>query len=69
VVSVCETHRAEKAHFNYMYPLATTSIKDKVAAVAASYGAAGVEFEPEAEAQIEAYTKVGQLKTKVGGED
>jgi formyltetrahydrofolate synthetase len=59
VVRVCNEQRADPAaQFKFLYNL-DTSVKAKVAAVAASYGAAGVEYSPEAEAQIAAAEAAG----------
>ncbi len=46
-------------HFEFLYPL-DWSIKQKIEAIATRiYGAAGVEYSPEAEAKIELYTRLG----------
>lgn len=58
VVKLCDEFRAEKKTFNFLYPL-DISIKDKISAVAASYGADGVDYTDEANAQIEVYTQAG----------
>jgi len=52
---------AEKpSHFQFLYPLDTTTIKEKIEAVAREvYGADGVDYSPEAEARIEEYTRLG----------
>ncbi|TYH75444.1 hypothetical protein ES332_D04G019400v1 [Gossypium tomentosum] len=42
----------------YLYPL-DISIKEKIEAIAKSYGASGVEYTEQAEKQIEMYTKQG----------
>ncbi|XP_010529904.1 PREDICTED: formate--tetrahydrofolate ligase [Tarenaya hassleriana] len=42
----------------FLYPL-DTSIKEKIEAIANSYGASGVEYSEQAEKQIEIYTKQG----------
>lgn len=42
----------------FLYPL-DTSIKDKIEAIANSYGAKGVEYSEQAEKQIEMYSKQG----------
>lgn len=55
VQKACEQHNGE---FKFLYPL-DISIKEKIEAIAASYGAAGVEYSPEAEKQIETYTRQG----------
>lgn len=45
--------------FSFLYPL-DASIKQKIEAIAHHiYGADGVDYSPEAEAQIEAYTRLG----------
>ncbi|KAG0492365.1 hypothetical protein HPP92_005763 [Vanilla planifolia] len=43
---------------NFLYPLDIT-IKEKIEAIAKSYGASGVEYSEQAEKQIELYTKQG----------
>ena len=63
VERACAAARAEAAagrsSFRFLYPL-EASIKDKIATVAREvYGAAGVEYEPEAEKKIEAYAAAG----------
>ena len=45
-------------NFEFLYPL-DGSIKDKIEAIAKFYGAAGVDYSPEAEAKIELYTRLG----------
>lgn len=55
VQKACEQHSGE---FKFLYPL-DISIKEKIEAIAKSYGAAGVEYSPEAEKQIETYTRQG----------
>ncbi len=45
-------------HFQFLYPL-DISIKEKIEAIAAYYGADGVDFEPEAERKLELYTRLG----------
>lgn len=42
----CEQHNGE---FKFLYPL-NLSIKEKIAAIVASYGADGVEYSPEVRA-------------------
>jgi formyltetrahydrofolate synthetase len=55
VVSACEKPRK----FEFLYPL-EASIKDKINAIVTKvYGGADVEYSPEAEKQIERYTKQG----------
>lgn len=44
----------------FLYPL-DISIKDKIEAIARSYGASGVEYSDQAEKQIEMYTRQGFL--------
>lgn len=44
--------------FKFLYPL-SASIKEKIEAIAAYYGADGVDYEPEAERKIEMFTKLG----------
>jgi formyltetrahydrofolate synthetase len=49
----------ESSNFNFLYPL-DIPIKDKIEKIAKEiYGADGVDYSPEAEAQIEEYTKLG----------
>ncbi|XP_074292598.1 formate--tetrahydrofolate ligase [Silene latifolia] len=55
VQKACESV-TEKMRF--LYPL-DISIKEKIEAIAKSYGAAGVEYSEQAEKQIEMYTKQG----------
>lgn len=55
VQKACEN--ATKA-LKFLYPL-DIGIKDKIEAIAKSYGADGVEYSEEAEKQIEMYTKQG----------
>lgn len=45
-------------NFQFLYPL-DLSIKDKIETIAKYYGAAGVDYEPEAERKIELYTRLG----------
>ena len=55
VIAACN----QPSNFEFLYPLDLT-IKQKIEAIAVKiYGAAGVEFSPQAEAQIEAYTRNG----------
>jgi formyltetrahydrofolate synthetase len=51
---------AEKRnHFEFLYPLGMP-IKQKIETIAAKiYGADGVDYEPEAEAKVELYTRLG----------
>ena len=56
VVAACE----KPSNFSFLYDLESTSIKDKIEIICKEiYGAAGVEYSPEAEAKIELYTKLG----------
>lgn len=55
VQKACES-QTEKLRF--LYPL-DISIKEKIEAIAKSYGASGVEYSEQAEKQIEMYTKQG----------
>ncbi|MBI3150621.1 MAG: formate--tetrahydrofolate ligase [Chloroflexi bacterium] len=52
---------AEKpSKFEFLYPLETTSIKEKIETIAKEiYRADGVDFSPEAEEQVERYTRLG----------
>lgn len=45
-------------NFQFLYPLEST-IKEKIEAIAAYYGADGVDYEPEAERKIEMFTRLG----------
>lgn len=54
VVQAAEKPKA----FKFLYPL-EFSIKEKIEAIAAYYGADGVDYEPEAERKIEMFTKLG----------
>lgn len=46
--------------FEFLYPLDTTSIKEKIEKIATEiYRADGVDYTPEAEEQIERYTRLG----------
>jgi len=55
VIKACE----KPADFKVLYPL-DMSIKEKIELIAKKmYGADGVEFSPEAEKQVELYTKLG----------
>ncbi|CAK0738789.1 hypothetical protein CVIRNUC_001093 [Coccomyxa viridis] len=55
VIAACE----QPSHFQFLYPL-DLSIKEKIEAIAKeTYGAASVEYLPQAEKQIELYTKMG----------
>lgn len=55
VQKACEQHQTT---LKFLYPL-DMSIKEKIGAIAKSYGADGVEFSAEAETQIETYTRQG----------
>jgi len=56
VVAACE----KPSNFDFLYPLKGTSIKDKIETICKEvYGADGVEYYPEAEKNIELYTKLG----------
>jgi methylenetetrahydrofolate dehydrogenase (NADP+)/methenyltetrahydrofolate cyclohydrolase/formyltetrahydrofolate synthetase len=52
---------AEKtSQFEFLYPLDTTTIKEKIETIAREiYRADGVDYSPEAETQIERYTRLG----------
>ncbi|MBI5824268.1 MAG: formate--tetrahydrofolate ligase [Chloroflexi bacterium] len=52
---------AEKpSKFEFLYPLESTSIKEKIETIAREiYRADGVDYSPEAEEQIERYTRLG----------
>jgi formyltetrahydrofolate synthetase len=54
VVKACD----QASDFKFLYPL-DASIKSKIEALAASYGAAGVDFTPEAAAKMQRYTDLG----------
>ncbi|MGE5262753.1 MAG: formate--tetrahydrofolate ligase [Acidobacteriota bacterium] len=55
VMDACE----QKSNFEFLYPL-DWSIKQKIETIATKiYGAAGVDYTPEAEAKIELYTRLG----------
>ncbi|MBN1665624.1 MAG: formate--tetrahydrofolate ligase, partial [Anaerolineales bacterium] len=56
VVAACE----KPNNFQFLYPLQGTTIKDKIETICKKiYGAAGVEYTPEAEKKIELYTRLG----------
>ncbi|CAI7798882.1 unnamed protein product [Closterium sp. NIES-53] len=56
---VAEKEAGGESGFKFLYDL-DRSIKEKIETIATvSYGAAGVEYSPEAEAKIEQYTKQG----------
>jgi formyltetrahydrofolate synthetase len=55
VIAACE----KPSNFKFLYPLDLT-IKEKIEIICKQiYGAAGVDYSPEAEAKIELYTKLG----------
>ncbi len=55
VIEACK----KPANFKFLYPL-DVSIKEKIETIAKEiYGADGVEYSPEAEKQIETYTRLG----------
>ncbi|MEW6307425.1 MAG: formate--tetrahydrofolate ligase [Bacillota bacterium] len=55
----------EPSDFRFLYPL-EASIKEKIEAIATKvYGAAGVDYLPEAERQIKLYTKLGYDKLPI----
>ncbi|MDP2776567.1 MAG: formate--tetrahydrofolate ligase [Anaerolineales bacterium] len=48
------------SNFEFLYPLETTTIKEKIETIAREiYRADGVDYTPEAEEQIERYTRLG----------
>jgi methylenetetrahydrofolate dehydrogenase (NADP+)/methenyltetrahydrofolate cyclohydrolase/formyltetrahydrofolate synthetase len=50
----------QPSHFEFLYDLETTSIKQKIETIAKEiYRADGVDYTPEAEQQIERYTRLG----------
>jgi methylenetetrahydrofolate dehydrogenase (NADP+) / methenyltetrahydrofolate cyclohydrolase / formyltetrahydrofolate synthetase len=50
----------QPSNFEFLYDLETTSIKDKIETIAREiYRADGVDYTPEAEEQIERYTRLG----------
>ena len=56
VVAACE----KPTDFKFLYDLDTTTIKDKIEIICKQvYGADGVTYEPEAEAKVELYTRLG----------
>lgn len=55
VQRACESHTQP---LKFLYPL-DFSIKEKIGAIAESYGATGVEYSEQAEKQIDMYTKQG----------
>ncbi|MFZ4573338.1 MAG: formate--tetrahydrofolate ligase [Phycisphaerales bacterium] len=54
VIAACAT----PSSFRFLYPDDAT-IEEKVAAIAASYGAAGVDYTPQARERMERYTRLG----------
>jgi methylenetetrahydrofolate dehydrogenase (NADP+)/methenyltetrahydrofolate cyclohydrolase/formyltetrahydrofolate synthetase/formate--tetrahydrofolate ligase len=54
VIDACE----QPGEFRFLYPL-DAPIETKIEAIARSYGAAGVDFSPEAAAKIRKYTDLG----------
>lgn len=54
VVDACE----QPCEFRFLYPL-DAPIEKKIEAIARTYGAAGVDFSPEAAAKIRKYTELG----------
>ncbi|MBS0198460.1 MAG: formate--tetrahydrofolate ligase [Planctomycetes bacterium] len=54
VVAACD----QPSEFKFLYP-AEASIKEKIEAIARSYGAQGVDYSPEASAKISKYTQLG----------
>jgi len=57
VIEACE----RPSEFRYLYEL-DASIEAKILAIAKSYGAAGVDYTPEAQAKIERYKALGYSK-------
>ncbi|KAJ4745890.1 Formate--tetrahydrofolate ligase [Rhynchospora pubera] len=57
-IAVQKACESQSQPFKFLYPL-DISIKEKIEAIAKSYGASGVEYSEEAEKQIELYTKQG----------
>jgi len=56
VVAACE----KPSDFKFLYPLKGTTIKEKIETICDKiYGAAGVEYSPEAEKKIALYTRLG----------
>ncbi|MCC7362329.1 MAG: formate--tetrahydrofolate ligase [Anaerolineales bacterium] len=51
-------------HFQFLYP-DDASIKEKIEAIAAFYGADGVDYLPEAEQKIELYTRLGYTRLPI----
>jgi len=60
VIKSSSNAKSSSSSFNYLYPSTDISIKDKVSRIATKiYGAAGVEYSPEADASIERYENMG----------
>lgn len=57
-IAVQKACESQSQPLKFLYPL-DVSIKDKIEAIAKSYGASGVEYSEEAEKKIELYTKQG----------
>ncbi|KAJ4760184.1 Formate--tetrahydrofolate ligase [Rhynchospora pubera] len=57
-IAVQKACESQSQPLKFLYPL-DISIKEKIEAIAKSYGASGVEYSEEAEKQIELYTKQG----------
>ncbi len=57
VVAACD-RPAGSSQFKFLYPLDAT-IEDKILAIARTYGAAGVDYTPEAAAKIKRYAELG----------
>ncbi|ERN11124.1 formate--tetrahydrofolate ligase [Amborella trichopoda] len=57
-IAVQRASENQKQSLQFLYPL-DISIKEKIEAIARSYGAASVEYSEQAEKQIEIYTKQG----------
>lgn len=54
VIAACET----PSQFKHLYPLDAT-IEEKIETIAGTYGAAGVDYAPEAKTKIERFTRLG----------
>ncbi|KAG9459827.1 hypothetical protein H6P81_004335 [Aristolochia fimbriata] len=57
-IAVQKACESQTESLKFLYPL-DVSIKDKIAAIAKSYGASGVEYSEQAEKQIEMYSRQG----------
>ncbi|KAL6000939.1 hypothetical protein ACLOJK_006666 [Asimina triloba] len=57
-IAVQKACESQAQPMKFLYPL-DTSIKEKIEAIAKSYGASGVEYSEQAEKQIEMYSKQG----------